>query len=341
MLTAYERRRRRVGGSARRRGAGPSRDGAGTDCARLAAAGRTRAARCVLAGRDRRHGPLPASGRRLGGRCPRREHDRHDRDGIGEVAGVQPSGHRRGGPIAEDASALPLSDEGARAGSGPSPGLAPTEGATARDLRRRHRDGASLADPQVGERHPHQPGHAAHRRSAASRPLGRRVRKPPLRRRRRGARLPGCLRVTRGERPSAPAPDRPAVRCRSAVPPRLGHDRQRGRARRGADGNARHGGRARRRTSRGTRDRNLESAAPRRRARFTGEHSRRGVPPDGRIRLAWAPDDLLHEEPQGRGGRAPVHGRARRSVDCPAAGAVPRRLYRRAAARDRAASRRR
>ena len=56
---------------------------------------------------------------------------------------------------------------------------------------------AALADPQLGEPHPHEPGHAPRRRPPAPRPLGRRALEPPLRRRRRGARLPRRLRLAR------------------------------------------------------------------------------------------------------------------------------------------------
>ena len=78
--------------------------------------------------------------------------------------------------------------------------------AQARDLRRRHADRAALADPQVVERDPHEPGHGARRAAAQPRPLGRRAREPALRRRRRGARLPRRLRLARRERPAPPAP---------------------------------------------------------------------------------------------------------------------------------------
>ena len=98
------------------------------------------------------------------------------------------------------------------------------------DLRRRHAGRAALADPQVGQRRPHQPGHAPHRRAPPPRPLGRRAREPALHRRRRGARLPRRFRLARRQRPPPPAPDRTGLRRRAAAPARLGDDREPGRA---------------------------------------------------------------------------------------------------------------
>ena len=64
----------------------------------------------------------------------------------------------------------------------------------------------------------------------------------------------------------------------------------------------------------------------------------RGVAAHVRARLARPPHDLLREEPQGGRADPPLHRRPRRHRDrCPA-GAVPRRLHARAAARDRAAA---
>src|SRR5262249_8620863 len=64
------------------------------------------------------------------------------------------------------------------------------------------------------------------------RPLGRHAREPPLRRRRRGARLPGRVRLARRQRPAPAAPARARLRCRPAVPARLRDDLQPRRARR-------------------------------------------------------------------------------------------------------------
>ena len=104
--------------------------------------------------------------------------------------------------------------------------------AAAGDLRRRHADRAALADPQVVERDPDQPGHGPHRPAPEPRALGRGAREPPLRRRRRGARLPRRVRLARRERAAAPPPDRGDLRLRAAVPARHRDDREPGRARR-------------------------------------------------------------------------------------------------------------
>ena len=130
--------------------------------------------------------------------APRRARDRHDRHREREDARVQPARPRRARARAEEPRALPLPDEGARAGSVPHARRA----TRIPRLRPAIYDGdtpsrAALADPQVGERDPHQPGHAPRRRAPAPRPLGRRAREPPLRRRRRGARLPRRLRLAR------------------------------------------------------------------------------------------------------------------------------------------------
>ena len=78
-------------------------------------------------------------------------------------------------------------------------------------VRRRHADRASPAHPWLGERDPDQPRHDPRRRPAEPRPLGRRAGEPALRRRRRGARLPRRLRLARRERPAPPAADRAAA----------------------------------------------------------------------------------------------------------------------------------
>ena len=104
------------------------------------------------------------------------------------------------------------------------------QGRQAGDLRRRHRERAPLADPQVGERDPDQPGHAPRGRPAAPRPLGRHAREPPLRRRRRGARLSRRLRLARRQRPPPPTPARPRVRLGASVRARIGDDREPGRS---------------------------------------------------------------------------------------------------------------
>ena len=90
------------------------------------------------------------------------------------------------------------------------------------DLRRRHGRRATTPDPPVGESRADEPGHAPHRRDAAPRPLGRLAREPPLRRRRRGARVPRRVRLACRERPAAPAPrwPRSTAPSRSSCSPR-------------------------------------------------------------------------------------------------------------------------
>ena len=209
------------------------------------------------------------------------------------------------------------------------------------DLRRRHAERAPLADPEVGERDPDQPGHAPRRRAAAPRPLGGRAPQPPLRRRRRGARLPRRLRLPRRQRPAAAAAARARLRRRPAVP-------------------ARHRRRSRTRASSRRRCSAVDAsvvdldAAPRAertialwnpelldaelglRASALGEASRLLA---GLV-VPRAPDDLLREEPQGRRADPPLHRPARRRRDREAARALPRRLHACTAPRDRAATRR-
>ena len=171
----------------------------------------------------------PARG--LGRGRARRAPDHHDRHRVREDARVQPARARRDRPRAEDPGDLPLPDEGAGAGPGAGARRAESAERPRRDLRRRHADRAPLADPQVGERHPDEPGHAPRRRAPAPRPLGRRAPQPPVRRRRRSARVPRRLRLACRQRPAAAAAARPRLRRRSAVPARLGDDREPGRAR--------------------------------------------------------------------------------------------------------------
>ena len=127
----------------------------------------------------------------------RRQRDRDDEYREREEPRLQPARSRPARPRAEEPGAVPLSDEGARTGPGARARRVRRQGHQAGDLRRGHRDGAPLADPQVGERRPDEPGHAPRGRPPASRPLGRRAREPPLRGRRRGARLPRRVRVAR------------------------------------------------------------------------------------------------------------------------------------------------
>ena len=184
---------------------------------------------------------------------------------------------------------------------------------------------------------PDQPGHAPRRRPAAPRPLGRRALQPPLRRRRRGARLPRRLRLARRQRAQAPAPARPRLRRRAAVPARVGDDREPRRARPRADRARLHRHR-RGRSAEGRADgRALEPAARRRGAGPAGERARGGVEADGRPGRTRPADARLRQEPPLGGADPQVHGRPARRRVAPLA--VPGRLHaRRSAARSSSAS---
>ena len=216
---------------ARGRGARPSPRGRTTRGPHCPAPGRARPTRP----RSGRGGvALPPPALRVGGRRPRGAPPRHDRHRLGEDARLQPPGARLARTSATKPRALPLSHEGARPGSVPDAERAARAEAAAGDLRRRHADRAAVADPQVGERDPDEPGHGPHRPPAEPRALGRRAREPALRRPRRGACLPRDLRLPRGERDPPAAADRADLRLGSAVPARYGHDREPRRARRAA-----------------------------------------------------------------------------------------------------------
>ena len=79
------------------------------------------------------------------------------------------------------------------------------------------------------------------------------------------------------------------------------------------------------------RGRHLEPTAARRRARPARERTRRRLPATVAAHLAGSPDDLLREEPQGRGADPPLHGRAGGHRHGEPARSVPRGLHRRAA----------
>ena len=177
-------------------------------------------------------------------------------------------------------------------------------------------------------------------RAAAPRPLGRRALQPPLRRRRRGARLPRRLRLARRERPAPPAAARPRLRRRAAVPARDRDDREPGRARRAA---ARRAGDGRRRT-----------AAPSPSARSRSGTRRSSTRSSASAASALGEASRLMSQLVARGLRTICFAKSRKSAELihrftaervdaetpGAAGAVPRRLHARAAARDRAAPRR-
>ena len=143
---------------------------------------------------------------------------------------------------------------------------------------------AAVADPEVVEPDPDQPGHAPRRRPAAPRPLGRRARQPPLRRRRRGARLPRRVRPHVGNvsAGSAGSPASTAPILSSSSPQRRSRTPASSPAGSWAGGDS---GRRRRRAAGRADDRPLEPSARRRGARPAGKRPRRGVAPAGRTRL--------------------------------------------------------
>ncbi len=225
-----------MGRPRRRRGGRLPRAGGGATGPGGAAARRARPAARVCTRRAGNHLRLAPPGGDVGGGGTRRARRRRHRHRVGQVARLQPAGAQRDRSRPEDARPLPLSDEGARTGSGPRARGAEAEGAAPRDLRRRHGGRAAVARPPLRQRGLDEPGHAPCRRPAAPRPLGRRPPQPPLRRGGRGARLPRGLRVTRRQCSPPPPPTRPRVRRRATVPARVGHDREPGRARPRAHG---------------------------------------------------------------------------------------------------------
>ena len=126
---------------------------------------------------------------------PQRRHDHAD--GVGQDALLQRAGAERdpAGPV--DARALPVSDQGARAGSarraacavGSSLRTAPMRRDRRVHLRRRHAAGRAARDPRQGARRAEQSRHAALGDPAAPSALGEAVREPAVRRHRRAARL--------------------------------------------------------------------------------------------------------------------------------------------------------
>ena len=173
-------------------------------------------------------------------------------------------------------------------------------------------DRAPLAGAQVGEPDPLQPGHAPRGRAAAPRPLGRRALEPRLRDRGRGARLPRRLRLARGQRAAAAAAPRSGLRRGAAVPARLGHDREPGRAGHAPARNRDDGDRRRRGAARRAHRGALEPALHRRGARPAREPAGRGLEADGRSGLAPPAHALLRQEPARRRADPPLHRRPAR-----------------------------
>ena len=266
----------------------------------------------------------PARG--LGCGRARRARDRHDRHRVGQDARVQPARARRARArpragralylyptkaLAQDQfrtlAALP-----AAAACGRRSTTATRRPSSARQIRR-----SANVDPL-------EPGHAPRRRPAAPRPLGRAALEPPLRRRRRGARLPRRLRLARrrtscggcgGSRGStAPSRSSCSPRRRSRTPA----------------SSARAARRARSRSSATTPPR-----APSGRSCFwnpplvdeelglRGSRARGGGEAPGGVRRARPAHAHLREEPQGGRADPPLHGRPARRRLAPLARTAP------------------
>ena len=229
----------------------------------------------------------------------------------------------RARPRAEAARALPLSDQGARAGPGArARGLRRPEAAR-RDLRRRHALRAALADPQVGQRDPDQPGHAPRRRPARTTTAGATCS--------RTSATSSSTRRTSTAASSAPTsptccggcggwPGSTAPSRSSCSPRRRSPTRASSRTRCSAceatvigdDGAPRA-------------ERTIALWNPplaRRGARAARERARRGVAAAGGARRPRAADDLLREEPQGGRAHPPLR-RASGSAPSSRGGSLP------------------
>ena len=163
------------------------------------------------------HLALLPSGRRLGDRHAPRAHDRHDRHRERQVAVLQPAGAARAGLRPARAGALPLPDQGARAGPGAQPDASSRtpalhhaiyDGDTPQEERPAIRKRANVVLTNPDMLHvgilPHHAG------------VGRLPREPRARGRGRGARVPGSVRLARRQRAAPPAP----ARARPTAPSR-------------------------------------------------------------------------------------------------------------------------
>ena len=219
-----------------------------------------------------------------------------DRHGLREVAVLQPADARRSVRGSSGPRALPVSDKGAGPGPGARACAVPAPGPAPRDLRRRHAARAAGGDPPPREPGAHQSRHAARRDPAQPLGLGRLPGQPGRGGRGRGARLPRRVRLARGQHPASTSPPRRRVRDLSALPARLGDDREPDRAGRATD---RTGGlpphRPRRRAARPAADRHVEPAAARRRAGHARVGAGRGIGAARRSRANGCADDLLHQ----------------------------------------------
>ena len=229
------------------------------------------------AARDRATVRAPGRGHGAGPRRSglRRGHaDRIGQDPL--LRAADPPGDRR---RSGRARAPPLPDQGARPGPGHRVrrarpcGRAPRVG---RDLRRRHAGTHPVGHPRRRPGGGHQPGHAPLGDPAPSHQVVPAVRAAPLHRHRRAAHLPRRVRRARRERAPAPPADLRPLRQPSGDRLLLGHDREPGRAGRGADRTAGRGPDpergARRRAPRPPRG--PAAARPRQRRPRLGHHPR-------------------------------------------------------------------
>ena len=201
-------------------------------------------------------------------------------------------------------------------------------------------DRGAATGATMGEPDPDQPGHAARRHPARPLELGGRHRQPALRGGRRGARLPGRVRLARGERAGAPAADRRRLRRRAAVPAGIGHHRQPGRGGCGAGRPRADRDRPGRVADPRARRVRLEPAAAGRRAGRPRQHAGRGRDADGGAGRTRPAHDRVREVAQGLRAGAPLRppGPAAERTRAGAADrALPRRIHPRAAPRDRVA----
>ena len=201
----------------------PARDGAHGGLAVLAAPRRPARLRGA---RDRPAVAAPGPHRRPGLVRPARA--RRDRDGVGQVGRLRDAGADRGPRRARGRRApgtdraLPEPDQG----PGPRPARRAQRPGPARPACRRRRRGhprraARLgADPRPVDRD--QPGHAPSRDPAPPRGVAGVPAQPAVRHRRRGAHLPGRLRLARGPGPAAAAPGGRPARGDADVHRRLG-----------------------------------------------------------------------------------------------------------------------
>ena len=185
------------------------------------------------AGLARRHAALHPSGRGLRARRRRPQHRRHHADGVGQDAVLQPAGARRGAEEPRDARALPVSDQGAGAGSDGGAARARRQDQRGRrrrhrraHLRRRHAAGRAPHHPHARARRAQQSRHAARGHPAAPSEVGEAVREPALHHHRRAARLSRRVRQPPGQRAAPAAARVPPLRIGSAVHLLVGDHRQ-------------------------------------------------------------------------------------------------------------------